>query len=692
MGNQQGAPAEQPDDDAAQADIAAAQFQRFAGPEALPFADPAWSELLTSNFELAEFSAAQFDSVAGHFCHDLASNNLQTGNFVVLIQHLVALLDGLPDEPSMLHDMALNACFLTRMYAKYFIETMGNAALMAQLSAGTEDDVVELLVKSLIAALARMQVNAATFVVTIEIVKTLLILFSTQLNEPPQKPTPHVFMDAAMCCEESATQLLHQLFTNALMAPEITLQPESNPHDEAVYSGSILASLTTVAATVPSAILQIPMRIYRYLFSHSEPNQDSAHDSTLSEHSNLKKLCTYLLLVLLVYRPRSQEDPPATNPFTEALVIARDVNDPTAPPPEQLCRGVAVDFQGLYDELCENLETDTHLLLLYQMLWRCRAFRDFAIHVRTDIDTMVYPLAACIYNSCDSTEKPPEPLQAAQLSVALSCVLLLSESDDFNSNAQASLVENVTWCTERVLTDIPLSSLLVVVLLRAVFACLHSHTGHAGGTMCTCLAAIANMAPQIKAMHPYPAQRLVQLLEVLGKKVARLHEIQDSGSTPEESEALAEEFVFFQDLLQMLLDVFSMILLQAEPNANPHLVYTLLHRHEEALSRLRLEPFTSMAVIADYGSSLGSLISQLRDSIPEEAADVEAIHEVISTHANKLARELRSSQSAAAREKYIYDEQSGPDEFFAPYLWRVVVDNSGVKWSDSRIMLYTVQR
>lgn len=690
MGNQTAVPCE-PSDEQQQSDAATALFERFAGPEPLGFSDPYWSELLSSNFELAEFSAAEFDSVAGHFCHDLASHNLQTGNFVVLTQHLVSLLNGLPDEPSVLHDMVLNACFLTRMYAKYFIETMGKAALMAQLSAGgADDDVAEVLVRSLVGALARMQITVATYVVSIEIIKTLLILFSTQLNESPQCSGSHVFMDIAMSCTECSTQLLQQLLSNTLAAPEIVVRCSEPAPEHHGPPRSILASLTTVATTVPTALFQIPYRIYKYIFSGTiEDGSEQGEFSPVQTHSNLKRLAALLLLTLLVYRPRTPE---TTNPYCEALSKVRDCDDPTARAPGELCRGASIGFQALYDSLCEQLHSDdAQLLVLYQLLWHSRSFRDLAIHVRTDIDTLLLPLTRCVYDSSDS-DTTVEPLQPARLSVALSCVMMLSESPAFSVNAQSAVVEAVPWCTERVLTDIPLSSVLLIVLLRSVYASLHSHTGHAGGTLCTCLAAIANMAPHIKDMHPHAAQRLVQLLEILGKKVGRLFDLKEKGCAPTEEQAVDEEIFFFQDLTQMLLDVFSVVLVQGEPALNSHLTYSLLHRQEEALRRLRAVPFSSMPNISEYTNSLAVLVSKLQDLIPEGPTDVDAVHEVITTHANKLARELRASGPTAQepRDNYLYDEQRGTDEFFAPYLWQVVVQSSGVKWSESRIMLYPV--
>merc|ERR1712086_829115 len=158
---------------------------------------------------------------------------------------------------------------------------------------------------------------------------------------------------------------------------------------------------------------------------------------------------------------------------------------------------------------------------------------------------------------------------------------------------------------------------------------------------------------------------------------------------------MGEEVVFFQDLTQMLLDIFSVLLFVRSPADNPHLVYTLLHRQTEALGKLGQAPFDAMPLIQQHQSAIAAVVGGLQDLIPpEDCVDIAGIHLLIETHSNKIAREcapLAALQPAPAadRDKYMYDEQGGPDEFFAPFLWQAIVETSGIKWSKGRIMLYS---
>lgn len=87
----------------------------------------------------------------------------------------------------------------------------------------------------------------------------------------------------------------------------------------------------------------------------------------------------------------------------------------------------------------------------------------------------------------------------------------------FNSS---KILKNITWYTERSISEISLGGLLILVVIRTIQYNMlkmrdkYLHTN--------CLAALANMSGQFRSLHPYVAQRLVSLFETLAKKHARL--------------------------------------------------------------------------------------------------------------------------------------------------------------------------
>lgn len=82
------------------------------------------------------------------------------------------------------------------------------------------------------------------------------------------------------------------------------------------------------------------------------------------------------------------------------------------------------------------------------------------------------------------------------------------------------MLKNIFWYTERSISDISLGGLLVLVVIRTIQYNMlkmrdkYLHTN--------CLAALANMSSHFRSLHPYVAQRLVSLFEILAKKHARL--------------------------------------------------------------------------------------------------------------------------------------------------------------------------
>lgn len=82
------------------------------------------------------------------------------------------------------------------------------------------------------------------------------------------------------------------------------------------------------------------------------------------------------------------------------------------------------------------------------------------------------------------------------------------------------ILKNITWYTERSISEISLGGLLILVVIRTIQYNMlkmrdkYLHTN--------CLAALANMSGQFRSLHPYVAQRLVSLFETLAKKHVRL--------------------------------------------------------------------------------------------------------------------------------------------------------------------------
>ena len=143
------------------------------------------------------------------------------------------------------------------------------------------------------------------------------------------------------------------------------------------------------------------------------------------------------------------------------------------------------------------------------------------------------------------------------------------------------------WFRERILQQISPGSLLIVGLTRTVLANLggaqdaYVHTN--------CLAALANMAPSVRHIHPHAARCLISLVDALSRRLQRLEVAAAGGggilatALAHESAALAaaaaaaDEAQTHADFLRTALEVICLTLAAALPH-NDHLVYALLER------------------------------------------------------------------------------------------------------------------
>jgi len=144
------------------------------------------------------------------------------------------------------------------------------------------------------------------------------------------------------------------------------------------------------------------------------------------------------------------------------------------------------------------------------------------------------------------------------------------------------MLKNITWYTERTISEISLGGILILIVIRTIQYNMlkmrdkYLHTN--------CLAALANMSGHFRALHPYVAQRLVSLFETLARKHTRLDaqlkEPADSAvfvnvsTTPED---MLQDLSVLEEVLRMVLEILNSCLTNQLVYC-PNLVYTLLYK------------------------------------------------------------------------------------------------------------------
>ncbi|CAH7089301.1 Dym [Phodopus roborovskii] len=203
-----------------------------------------------------------------------------------------------------------------------------------------------------------------------------------------------------------------------------------------------------------------------------------------------------LLLLLVLVNLTDAPDTP--NPYRQAVTSFKNTQD-SSPVPSSIPHAFQINFNSLYTALCEQQASDQATLLLYTLLHQNSNVRTYML-ARTDMENLVLPILEILYHV--------EERNSHHVYMALIILLILTEDDGFNRSIHEVILKNITWYSERVLTEISLGSLLILVVIRTIQYNMtrtrdkYLHTN--------CLAALANMSAQFRSLHQYAAQRIIR--------------------------------------------------------------------------------------------------------------------------------------------------------------------------------------
>ena len=320
------------------------------------------------------------------------------------------------------------------------------------------------------------------------------------------------------------------------------------------------------------------------------------------------------------------------------------------------------------------------------MLQRNHALTSYFLS-RTDLENLLLPMLKLLYHV--SEEK------THQTYMLLIIVLALSQDEAFNKCIHALNMTTVPWFTERVLTNISLGGLLVLVLVRTVqfnlskMRDVYLHTN--------CLAALANMSSHFQNLHPYAAQRLLSLLDLLAKKYAKLVKQsqalsakQAAASSSASAQAvqaqmseIASDAVIYADFLRIVLEIINSTLTHCLQH-NPHLIYTLLHKRDLFV------PFRTNPRFQDLIVNIETVIAYFAGRLDTAAAEHGALSsDVVLDTIRGAAKQWSSNRLKQFPElKFRYQEEEQPSEFFIPYVWSLVFHRSALFHNDTGITLF----
>ena len=668
---------------------------------ATPLEEAQWQAIFA--IQLPSSSTDDIASASHALCAEMERNNADSGNFQALIRRVIDILYLVcrPKAPAAHVHQASSLVFLLRLFLKHMIETQDAEGLAAHLlDPSSAASLAGPLVQALLTVLVQCECNDESYWLHMEAVAALCVCLSTQMFAQLDDPTPQPFVHAALTSGGPGAELLvSRLLHYIIQRPQPPIQPSG-----------LLRRLSSAAKSV----LLLPYYTISYLLYAGGEGSDSDHALALSDRA------LQLLLLLTQHLPPALFSPESyqTNPFLEAL---RDVGDErpfddaaaaaggahgedasaaegsgaiVAAEQGQL-RASRVSFKDLHDALASQLPDEGSALLLYLLLHGNRDYLDYSLS-RTDPEMLLAPLLRVLYDS--------RSLPVNRLYMLLILLLMLSQDSGFMSAAQKAMLASVPWYKDRIIGSVSVGSLMVMVLVKAVQSNL---TGaHDAYVHTNCLAALANVAPLLRQLHPHAARCLVSLFDLLARKYLKVSRktaalanaaeggggaaVGDSGRSEEGGdEEGAEALQMAVDFLRISLEAINLCL-SAGPALNEHLVYALLERQAV------FAPLRTHELFADLIENIDLVLEHFGATLrahPDGTDGGDSVWSVdtVLSHIRAAARDWRGDQLRQLQDlRFTYEQEPAPEEFFAPYMWSIVFASCRLGWNAEHVVMFSV--
>ncbi|KAL6096782.1 dymeclin isoform X1 [Pungitius pungitius] len=649
-------------------------LKALVGTQSMSENDPFWNQLISFTFisPTSSGDSKLLEEAVIPLAKTLIENNPRTGNFGALIRVFLGRTKELKISTECQDQLfiwqAHNALFMIRCLLKVFIREMSEAELHLQLSyqeralgscgEGGSEDLLEELLSNLIHLIVEVPLLDITYSILFEAVTTLLVFFSYQLFHKDILRDGSIYRHIMKGrCLSLTSRLVKTLLYNFIRQEKC---PPPTHVFEPKAEGGLLYGL---ASGVASGLWTV--------FTLGGAGSKVAIDQ---EHNPLPLSNQSLLLLLVLANLTDGPDWP--NPYRQAITCFRNTQDTSSSSAEQP-HTFQINFNSLYTALCEQQRSDQATLLLYTLLHQNANMRTYMLS-RTDMDNLVLPILEILYHV--------EDRNSHHVYMALIILLILTEDDAFNRSIHEVVLKNVSWYSERTLTEISLGSLLILVVIRTIQFNMtrtrdkYLHTN--------CLAALANMSAQFRCLHQYAAQRIISLFALLSKKHNKVLEqaTQSLRGRQGENAALpdyAQDLNVIEEVIRMMLEIINSCLCSSLHH-NPNLVYALLYKRE------LFEQFRTHPSFQDIMQNLDTVIGFFSQRLEQAGSDlsVERVQEVIMKGAQALPTD-RLKKFPELKFKYVEEDQ--PEDFFIPYVWSLVFNSGvGLHWSPHGIELFSM--
>lgn len=650
-------------------------LQKLSGTESVSENDPFWNQLFSFSFPAPTSSSELklLEEATISVCKSLVENNPRTGNLGALTKVFLSRTRELRLSAECQNHIFIwqthNALFIICCLLKVFICEMSEEELQLHFMyeekspgsySSNSEDLLEELLCSLVQLITDTPLLDITYEISVEAISAMVVFLSCQLfhKEVLRQSISHKYLMQGPCLPYTS-KLVKTLLYN-FIRQEKPPPPGTHVFPPQSDGGGLLYGLASGVATGLWSV-----------FTLGGAGSKAAASPELTSPLANQSLLLLLVLVNLT------DAPDTPNPYRQAVTSFKNTQD-SSPFPSSVPHAFQINFNSLYTALCEQQTSDQATLLLYTLLHQNSNVRTYML-ARTDMENLVLPILEILYHV--------EERNSHHVYMALIILLILTEDDGFNRSIHEVILKNITWYSERVLTEISLGSLLILVVIRTIQYNMtrtrdkYLHTN--------CLAALANMSAQFRSLHQYAAQRIISLFSLLSKKHNKVLEQATQslrGSLSSSDVPLpdyAQDLSVIEEVIRMMLEIINSCLTNSLHH-NPNLVYALLYKRD------LFEQFRTHPSFQDIMQNIDLVISFFSSRLLQAGAElsVERVLEIIKQGVVALPKD-RLKKFPELKFKYVEEEQ--PEEFFIPYVWSLVYNSAvGLYWNPQDIQLFTM--
>ncbi|XP_076768567.1 dymeclin isoform X2 [Arvicanthis niloticus] len=667
-------------------------LKKLSGPEPVSENDPFWNQLFSFSFPAPTGSTELklLEEATISVCKSLVENNPRTGNLAALTKVFLSRTRELRLSAECQNHIFIwqthNALFIICCLLKVFICELSEEELQLHFTyedkspgsySSDSEDLLEELLCSLVQLITDTPLLDITYEISVEAVSAMVVFLSCQLfhKEVLRQSISHKYLMQGPCLPYTS-KLVKTLLYN-FIRQEKPPPPGTHVFPQQSDGGGLLYGLASGVATGLWTV-----------FTLGGAGSKAASSPELTSPLANQSLLLLLVLVNLT------DAPDIPNPYRQAVTSFKNTQD-SSPFPSSVPHTFQINFNSLYTALCEQQTSDQATLLLYTLLHQNSNVRTYML-ARTDMENLVLPILEILYHV--------EERNSHHVYMALIILLILTEDDGFNRSIHEVILKNITWYSERVLTEISLGSLLILVVIRTIQYNMtrtrdkYLHTN--------CLAALANMSAQFRSLHQYAAQRIISYT---CRHLRRYVYVLDRLYSPcSPCSAHQRCFSAPSDNGEELLSLTCSHILRSYASS----LFSLLSKKhnkvlEQATQSLRGPLSSSDVPLPDYAQDLSVIEEVIRmmleiinscltNSLHHNPNLVYALlykrdlFEQFRTHPS-FQDIMQNIDLKFPELKFKYVEEERPEEFFTPYVWSLVYSSAvGLYWNPRDIQLFAM--